>query len=418
MKYYIVGIKGSGLCGMAQILYDLGNEVKGADVSQEIFTEYNLKDKNIEIESLDDMHYQDSDLIIVGNAFLNKYDFKDKKTITYQEMLSNLNDAFYSIAVCGTHGKTTTTNMIKHVLSNFEKTTYLVGDGQGHGEQKAKYFVYEACEHRDHFLSYHPNMIVCSNIDFDHVEYFSSKKQYRQSFKTFFKQCKDILVLNDSIDYKDDNNKNILSYGLNNASLKAKNVKYDENGIKFDLIYQNEIYSNLHLPFYGKHMLLDSLACISCLTALGYDITKTIDILKTYKEAGRRYNITFVKNNVIIDDYGHHPKEIESTINAIKQEFTNKKLITVYHPDRPKRLTYFLNKYINVFNKTEKTFVLPFLHMDEEGTNAINSIIDNKKIFAFNNELFINNYENHIFLFTGSKEMRPLINKLINNLER
>lgn len=418
MKYYIVGIKGSGLCGMAQILYDLGNEVKGADVNQEIFTEYNLKDKNIEIESLDDMHYQDSDLIIVGNAFLNKYDFKDKKTITYQEMLSNLNDAFYSIAVCGTHGKTTTTNMIKHVLSNFEKTTYLVGDGQGHGDKKANYFVYEACEHRDHFLSYHPNMIVCSNIDFDHVEYFSSKKQYRQSFKTFFKQCKDVLVLNDSIDYKNDNNKNVLSYGLNNASLKAKNVRYDENGIKFDLIYKNETYSNLHLPFYGKHMLLDSLACIGCLTALGYDITKTIDILKTYKEAGRRYNITFVKNNVIIDDYGHHPKEIESTINAIKQEFPNKKLITVYHPDRPKRLTYFLNKYIDAFNKTEKTFVLPFLHMDEEGTNAINSIIDNKKIFAFNNELFINNYENHIFLFTGSKEMRPLINKLINNLER
>lgn len=414
MKYYIVGIKGSGLSGLAQILLDLNNEVKGADVTQDIFTQNNLLAKNIVIESLDDMHYEDADIIIVGNAFLDKYDFKDKKVLTYQEMLSKLNDMYYSIAICGTHGKTTITNMIKHVLGQLEPLTYLVGDGQGHGDNHARYFVYEACEHRDHFLSYHPNMTICSNIDYDHVEYFTSKKQYCQTFKQFFKQTSDVLILNDSIAYKD--SKEINSYGINSASIKAYNVKYNEQGIYFDLTHQKQTYHNLFLPFYGKHMLLNALACLSCLTYLGYDVKTIIKLLQGYKSAGRRYNITFVNSNVIVDDYGHHPNEIQATIKALKQEFNDKKLIIVYHPDRPKRLMFFLNSYQKVFQISEKTYVLPFLNNTIENKQALASIIDNNKIVAFSDEIFNKNYTKTIFLFTGSKEMRPLINKLITHL--
>ena len=414
MKYYIVGIKGSGLSGLAQILLDLGNSVKGADVDQEIFTQYNLQKNNIQIESLNDMHYEDCDIIIVGNAFLDKFDFNGKKTISYQDMISKLNDMYYSIAVCGTHGKTTTTNMIKHVLGQLEPITYLVGDGQGHGEKNARFFVYEACEHRDHFLNYHPNMTICTNVDYDHVEYFSNQKQYRRSFKKFFRQTSDIIIINDSISFK--NEKECCTYGLNNASVKAYNVKYNDKGIYFDLLIHNNVYNNLFLPFYGKHMLLNSLACISCLVNLDYDVNTIVSLLKTYKSAGRRYNITFVKNNIIVDDYGHHPKEIQSTVNAIKQEFNDKKLIIIYHPDRPKRLTFFLNKYKKVFSSCEKTYVLPFINQNEEEINALNLLIDKQKIVMFSEEIFKNNYNNFIFLFTGSKEMKPIILKLIGHL--
>ncbi len=404
------------MAGLAQILHDLGHEVKGADVSQEIFIEHHLKSHHIEIESLEDMHYEDADVIIVGNAFLNQYSLDNKKVMTYQEMLSELNNQYYSIAVCGTHGKTTTTNMIKHVLSKFYPTSYLVGDGQGKGVKDAKYFVYEACEHRDHFLSYHPNMIVCGNVDYDHVEYFTSKKQYRNSFKQFFSQCKDQLILNDTICYKGKHSK--ITFGLNNADLKVKNVKYNENGIVFDMSYQHKNYLAIHLPFYGKHMLLDSLACITCCLNLNIEMSQIIQALKTYKEAGRRYNITFVKSNVIIDDYGHHPNEIASTINAIHQEFKEKKLYIVYHPDRPKRLTCFLKKYIHVFNQAQKSYVLPFLHMGEEEEKALRMIVDNKKIWMFNQSFFQSTYQNCIFLFTGSKEMKPLIQRLIQHLDK
>ena len=401
------------MASLAQILFDLGHGVKGTDTNNYVFTEENLKEKGIEIESLDKMNYEDSDVIIVGNSFIGKYNFNDKKVINYQEALSFLNNKYYSIAVCGTHGKTTTTNMIKHVLSSIYETSYLVGDGQGKAYPNGNFFVYEACEHRDHFLTYHPNMIVCTNIDYDHVEYFTNKKQYKKSFQTFFNQCKDVLIINDTIDIK---NKNVISYGLNKGSIKAKNIHYRENGIYFDLLYKNMIHSNLFVPFYGKHMLLNTLACITCCLCLNLDIITIIKQLQTYKEAGRRYNITFVKSNVIIDDYGHHPKEIKATIEAIKQEFKDKKLVIVYHPDRPKRLTTFLNEYIKVFSLSDITYVLPFLNMDEEKQDALRQIINNKNIFLFDNLIYKKDYDNTVFLFTGSKDMKLLISNLIKNI--
>ena len=401
------------MAGLAQILFDLGHNVKGSDSSNYVFTEEKLKEKGIEIESLDNMNYKDCDIIIVGNSFIGTYDFINKKTISYQDVLSYLNDKYYSIAVCGTHGKTTTTNMIIHVLSSTYDTSYLVGDGQGKAYINGKFFVYEACEHRDHFLNYHPNLIVCTNIDYDHVEYFTSKKQYKKTFKSFFLQAKNALIIQDAIDIK---NGNFISYGLNNGDIKAKNIKYKENGIYFDLLYNNSITKNLFIPFYGKHMLLNSLACIACCLYLKLDIVTIIKQLQTYKGAGRRYNITFIKNNVIIDDYGHHPKEINATISAIKQEFPGKNLIVIYHPDRPKRLTMFINEYKKVFSLAQTTYVLPFLNMDSEKKDALNKIIDNMKIFMFNESIYIKDYSNTVFLFTGSKDMKKLINNLIKKI--
>ena len=139
------------MAGLALIMKDLGNEVIGADVDKDLFTQDNLLSKGIKIESLDNMNYQDSDVIVLGNAFINKYQFDKKEVITYQELLSCVCDKYYSIAVCGTHGKTTITNMIKHVLANVDNVSYLVGDGQGKACKDSKYFVFEACEHRDHF---------------------------------------------------------------------------------------------------------------------------------------------------------------------------------------------------------------------------------------------------------------------------
>ena len=409
MKYYLVGIKGSGMAGLAQILYDLGHSVSGCDVNKELFVEYSLKEKNIKIDAFEHMNYHDFDVIVVGNAFVGKYDFDGKIVKTYQEMLSDLSSKYYSIAICGTHGKTTTTNMIKKVVNEYYGCNYLVGDGQGHAHINNKYFVFEACEHRDHFLSYYPNIIVCTNIDFDHVEYFKNKNQYKKSFHLFFKQVKDNLILNDTISY---NLNNKTTFGFNNANIKAINITLSSKGICFDLLYNKNTYKNIYLPFYGKHMLANSLACISCCLTLNIPLSNIINSLKTYKDAGRRYNITFVNSSIIIDDYGHHPNEILATTNAIYQEFPNKKLYIVYHPDRPKRLSYFKKGYSKIFKKAYKTYVLDFLDQNEESKNAIHEIVDNEKISKFTNDFFNNDFSDSVILFTGSKEMKDIIKKL------
>ena len=109
-------------------------------------------------------------------------------------------------------------------------------------------------------------------------------------------------------------------------------------------------------------MLINSLACISCCSYLKIPITNIIESLKKYKDAGRRYNISFNKSNVIIDDYGHHPTEIKATISAIKQEFYDKNIIIIYHPDRPKRLVTFVKDFKVAFNSVDKVFILPFIN--------------------------------------------------------
>lgn len=409
MKYYFVGIKGSGMAGLALIIKGLGHEVAGCDINKDLFTQRFLLENNIEIQDIENMDYSNSDIIVLGNAYLDKYSFNDKKVITYQELLSTIVDKYYSIAVCGTHGKTTTTNMIKQVLSDFYLTNYLIGDGQGYAHPLAEYFVFEACEHKEHFLSYHPDIVVCLNLDYDHVEYYKNKKQYKESFRKFLNQAKEKVIINSSLSYK--TNQCIL-FGLNNSSIKAKNVRYTEKGIYFNLYVNKEYIKDVFLPFYGKHMLINSLACIACCSYLKIPTTNILESLKKYKNAGRRYNISFFNSNVIIDDYGHHPTEIKSTILAIKQEFNDKNIVVIYHPDRPKRLTTFLEDYKKAFNSVDKVFVLPFINDSEEGRKAIDLLVDDNKINRFSDS-FYKKYKNTVFLFTGSKEMVNLIKKLI-----
>lgn len=408
MKYYFVGIKGSGMAGLALIIKGLGHEVSGCDINKDLFTQRFLLENNIEIQDIENMDYSNSDIIVLGNAYLDKYTFNDKKVITYQELLSTIVDKYYSIAVCGTHGKTTTTNMIKQVLSDFYLTSYLVGDGQGYAHPLAEYFVFEACEHKEHFLSYHPDIVVCLNIDYDHVEYYKSKKQYKESFRKFLNQAKEKVIINSSLSYK--RNQCVL-FGLNNSSIKAKSVRYTEKGIFFDLYVNKEYIKDVFLPFYGKHMLMNSLACIACCSYLKIPTTNILESLKKYKDAGRRYNISFFNSNVIIDDYGHHPTEIKSTILAIKQEFNDKNIVVIYHPDRPKRLTTFLDDYKKTFNSVDKVYVLPFISDSEEGRKAIDLLVDDNKINRFSDS-FYKEYNNTVFLFTGSKEMVNIIKKL------
>ncbi len=396
------------MAGLALIIKGLGHEVSGCDINKDLFTQRFLLENNIEIQDIENMDYSNSDIIVLGNAYLDKYSFNDKKVITYQELLSTIVDKYYSIAVCGTHGKTTTTNMIKQVLSDFYLTSYLVGDGQGYAHPLAEYFVFEACEHKEHFLSYHPDIVVCLNVDYDHVEYYKNKKQYKESFRKFLNQAKEKVIINSSLSYK--RNQCVL-FGFNNSSIKAKNFRYTEKGIYFNLYVNKEYIKDVFLPFYGKHMLMNSLACIACCSYLKIPTINILESLKKYKDAGRRYNISFFNSNVIIDDYGHHPTEIKSTILAIKQEFNDKNIVVIYHPDRPKRLTTFLDDYKKTFNSVDKVYVLPFINDSEEGRKAIDLLVDDNKINRFSDS-FYKEYNNTVFLFTGSKEMVNIIKKL------
>lgn len=194
--YHFTGIKGTGMSSLAQILHDSGEKVQGSDVDKRFFTQDVLEAKNIEIMSFSEENITDGLTIIAGNAFGDDHEEivaareKGLPFYRYHEFLGEWLQKFTSIAVTGAHGKTSTTGLLAHVLTENYPTSFLIGDGTGKGHQDSQYFAFEACEYRRHFLAYEPDYAIMTNIDFDHPDYFSSVEDVFQAFQQMAKQVK------------------------------------------------------------------------------------------------------------------------------------------------------------------------------------------------------------------------------------
>ncbi len=413
------------MAAIACLLSDLGHQVEGCDVSRYIFTEKELKKRNISIDSFDNFTIKPCDYVIIGNSFENyRHYFDSNKVLTYQEVIAYLSNKHFSVAVCGTHGKTTTSHMVYQTLKETNKCSTIIGDGYGKATKDCNTFVFEACEYKDNFLNYTPNIILVTNIDYDHVDYFKTNQQYVDSFINFINNAKNFaLINNDDVNsnkIKDQIKIKYYTYGIDNKSdVQASNILYLENGISFDIKYGNITYKNLFVPLFGKHIFYDALSCIALSLILQKSIHSTIKNLSLFKHPSRRFNVIECHyNNIIVDDYGHHPLEIQNTINAIKQKYNYEKLIIIFHPDRASRIDYFFKQYIEVFSQANKTFVIPFLNVenDKQEQDIIKRFSFVENIEVFDDNFFNNSYKNTIFLFTGSKDMSQYIRQLLNIL--
>ena len=175
-RYHFVGIKGTGMSPLAQILFDMNNEVRGSDVEKAFFTEEALNRKGIEILPFDPENISEDQIVVQGNAFSDDHPEIVRArelglTIyKYYEFLGELANHYTSVAITGSHGKTSTTGLLAHVMRGIEPTSFLIGDGTGEGVADSKNFVFEACEYKRHFLYYRPDYAIMTNIDFDHSD--------------------------------------------------------------------------------------------------------------------------------------------------------------------------------------------------------------------------------------------------------
>ena len=434
MKYYLIGIKGSGMSALASILYDLGNTVVGYDDSVEYkFTLDGLNKRNIRIYH-DDGFFPDKDFIV---CFSNAISENHKeivrlkklnlKMIRYQDLIGNLTKIYETISVSGTHGKTTTSLMISSIIDYVYGCNYFVGDGRGHGSKDNKLFVLESCEYNKHFLSYYPKTLVITNIDLEHTECYKDINDIIYNFNILANQTSDNLVLcgDDNNVLKIKCNKNIYYYGFNdNNDLIAKNIILDETGSKFDVYFKGEYFDTFKLNLYGKHMVLDSLACI--LVCILYNIDKNIikEKLNEFKGATRRFNETIIKDKIIIDDYAHHPTEIKATLDSARQKYPNKKIIAVFLPNTYSRTKDFMNDFANILSKFDKTFVMD-IKCDREDPNDYPGITSDTLISKINNaeKISINSvnklleYKDSVICFMSCANITPMIEefkKLLN----
>lgn len=187
--YHFVGIKGSGMSSLAQIMHDLGHEVQGSDIDQYVFTEDALRNKGVKILPFNPDNIQKGMVVIQGNAFSDEHEeiVRAKELgleiIDYPTFLGHVIEQYTSVAVTGAHGKTSTTGLLSHVMNGDKRTSFLIGDGTGLGIPQSEYFAFEACEYRRHFLSYHPDYAIMTNIDFDHPDYFKDIDDVTSAFQ-------------------------------------------------------------------------------------------------------------------------------------------------------------------------------------------------------------------------------------------
>lgn len=385
--YHFVGIKGSGMSSLALILFDKGLKVQGSDVSQYFFTQKSLEDNNIPIFEFSEDNIKEGLTVIAGNAFGDDHEEIKKaqelglEVIRYHDFIGELSSQFTSIAITGSHGKTSTTGLMSHVLSGIDKTSYLIGDGTGHGVQDATYFVLEACEYKRHFLAYEPDYAIITNVDFDHPDYYKSIEDVQLAFEEFASQVKKVIFANgdDERLLQMKSNTPVVFYGFSDENdFIAKNIERSTEGSEFDVYVRGEFYAHFKIPTFGDHNIQNALAVIATAHYEKLDVELVAERLVSFGGVKRRFTEKIVADTTIIDDYAHHPAEIKATIDAARQKYPDREVVAVFQPHTFTRTVALLGEFAESLDLADAVYLCEIFNSarEAEGNVSISDLFE------------------------------------------
>lgn len=422
-KYHFVGIKGSGMSALAQVLYDMGYLVQGSDVETTIFTQKPLEEKEIKILPFHVQNIEDGMCVIAGNAFGDDHVevaqcIKNEIPLyRYHQFLGEFVQGYTSIAVTGSHGKTSTTGLLAHVLQAIRPTSYLIGDGTGKGQTESEYFVFEACEYKRHFLAYQPDYAIITNIDFDHPDYFKGIDDVLNAFNVFNGQVKKGIIACGDDEYvrKLQPSAPITYYGLNEekSDLVAKNLETDVTGVTFDVFLHGTRLEQFTIPMFGRHNVLNTLAVIGICLAEQLPLDLVKQQLSTFKGVKRRFSEKRVNNNILIDDYAHHPTEIGATIEAVRAKYPEKQLVAIFQPHTFTRTETFLNEFAHVLSGADEVYLCDIFGSAREnkGKLSIQDLLDkipSSHLVSEDTVDQLKEYSHSILLFMGAGDIQKI----------
>lgn len=417
MNYFLVGIKGTGMSALAMLLKDLGNNVVGSDENKEYFTDLLLKEKSIKWHPFGSNLNNDY-IYIISNAY-------DQTNIDVKSIIDNKFEYYYYhdfigkklkkdiIAISGTHGKTTTSTFLKEMLNN--KTSFIIGDGSGGGTNKSNLLVLEACEYRDHFLSYKPNILVINNIEMDHPDYFKDINQMLNSYQRLVNQS-DLVVVN----YDDPNVKKLkFKAVLKVGTQKDADVKYhilDEtkDKTKVQIIIGKTSYE-ISVPFVGKHLVYDYVMAYIICILLGEKPNVTNINLPHRRIEEYQYG-----NTILVDDYAHHPTEIKSLIETLKKKYPDYKINAVFQPHTYSRTLALKKEFKEAFDLFDSIYLAKVFTSKRESENIyqqlkINKIFKNYRSFTPKILDLIDKKKFELWIFLGAGTISKYIKELIKN---
>ena len=420
-QIWFIGIKGTGMASLALVLNDLGFNVAGSDIKKYTFTQEPLKKAGIEVKEFSANNIKNSGQIIVkGNAFKDdNIEVKacEKKKLAWQSYPDTVEEIIKmhtSIGVSGTHGKTSTTGLLAHVLGEAAPTSYLIGDGEGKGVKDSRFFVYEADEYRRHFLAYHPDYQIMTNIDFDHPDYFKDQADYTSAFQTAADQTQKGLFVWGGNERLRDLHSDIpkYTYGFeDNDDFQAVNIKRTTKGSSFTVVNHGKNVGEFQIHLFGDHNILNTTAVIAVAYTEKIPVADIKKGLLTYQGAKRRFSEKDFGDINIIDDYAHHPTEMKATIQAARQKFPQKKLVVVFQPHTFSRTKKYAQDFEKILRDVDKAYVTPIYASAREASGDISSNdlvakIPGSEVIDLDNIADLAQNRNSVIVFMGAGDIQ------------
>ena len=396
-RIHFIGIGGISMSGLAEILLSEGFQVSGSDIKETGLTKHleslgarvMIGQRASNIEEPDVVVYTAA--IHPDNEELCEAKHRGIPLLTRAELLGELMKNYgEAIDIAGTHGKTTTTSMVTEILMHAGKDpTVTVGgilDSIGGNIRvgASDFFVAEACEYTNSFLSFYPTIEVILNVEADHLDFFKDLDDIRHSFKLFIERLpqdgRGFLVINGDIKDLDyfisDIGCDYVTYGSSRDNdYSAEDISYDELGHpSYTLIKEGEELGRVELSVNGIHNVYNSLAAIAVAERLGIPIYDTKRALKGFKGTERRFEYKGeVEGFTIIDDYAHHPQEIEATIEAARL-YPHKKLWVAFQPHTYTRTKALLSDFAKALSMADEVILTDIYAAREQNVVGISSL--------------------------------------------
>lgn len=435
-NFYFVGIGGVGMSAIARYFASNGKKVAGYDKAPSQIT-LDLENLGVEIHFEDALKnipisfLKNEKTIIVytpaipkNHIELNYFLDNNFTVLKRSEILGKITETTFCLAVSGTHGKTTTSSILGHLMGSVNATSFLGGIAENYnsnlilGEDKVS--VVEADEFDRSFLKLSPNIACVTSMDADHLDIYGDSEALEESFVEFTNKVSDTLIIAKGLPLDG------LTYAVNeDADYSAFNLKIERGKYIFDVQTPSSEIRNIEFHLPGQHNVMNALAAIAMADVFGVSLKNIKQSLYTFKGVKRRFSYRIkTENFVLIDDYAHHPTEINAVESAVREMYPNERVLVVFQPHLFSRTRDFIDDFASELSKFDEVLLLDIYAAREEPIEGVNSkwllnklIQKNKKLTQKNNLVKdIKNSSVKVVVMLGAGDIGVTINEVVDEL--
>lgn len=431
-SYYFMGIGGMGMSALARLCLIKGHRVFGYDVTpsqviNDLISEGAQVIYDLSFEALPSV-LRDKNIEVVYTAAISrdhpqlKYFFAQGNNVRKRAVfLAELTSKIKTLAISGTHGKTTTSAFLTHIFSETSQEFTSIMGGFFKNQKSnlivegSDFMIVEADEYDRSFLQLHPSIACITSMDADHLDIYETNSSFSEAFIKFSSQVSQALVVAYGLPIKG------ITYGIDvPADYRVENIIKNKFGYNFNITTPLRTYENVYLNQLGLHNILNALCAIAMADQIGVFTENSIKALTTFPGVQRRMNLMKYGDAIIIDDYAHHPREIENVLNTLKGFYPEHKNCVIFQPHLFSRTQDFMNEFALVLSEFDEVVLLDIYPARELPISGISAQVLLDKLNHSNKKLIlksaikesIDNSNAGLFAFLGAGDIGLEVEKL------